>query len=1032
MIWNYLMDKKEAISFVVLAWKRTGSNLLCGILYHHPEIIMHNELFNTIDIFTYYPELLDPTRWTVLTRDLHPEEFLNEVWSSSVSTTNTHTTNATTNEEKTIIPNRPNNNNINNSTSTKTKKAVGFKSFPEHWTAVRNENAFTKAIIENQNVKKIVLKREDELAVYVSSLRADATGFYLGKRYAKNDLQVYVNPAHFQRFVNNYRNTYKNKYNSPMMKQRDTFYITYEQLVNDEEHFQNYILPKLWNFLKVDPTFPMRKESQTIKQADIDEDLSEVITNYDELEFCFRYSDVFHFAHKRKQGLLPVDSANGVVKKKLHTSNVDSTTSSDADAATWSLLLPVCSRGKRSQNTNKLRDSALVPDGINVNRFLEISREALNNQDNTLDDLLCWSMLEAVCDTLQKTATVDQLKKTEVIVGIDVDDQVYYNEVAKNRMKELLTPCHVKFVDIQKPMYGKVCFIWNHLASHSENDYVVLLGDDVHLLDVGWQSTVVQAFHAISDETGLPLGAACVCLNDISFPGFPTFPVVHRWHINAFRTLLPRQFVNQGGDPYLYELYSRFNAACFVMGCRLKNTIGGDGDARYRKHEISWQGQILTVNINKLQSLLCLDAQPPPGFVIDVVVPAYRTNNEDVLTRIATLRSSVKAYVKFWLVVDNPDPDNLNEVKTLAAQLNEKQWQLCDDGNYYVNVMHYDDNRGASYARNVGYNHSTADWIIFLDDDAYPEDNLLDAYIGAIKRYPDGKVFVGQTALPNSCNMWTEMLQTCNVGYFYSIAKRMVHPSWGVTANLMVYGSRNNRTIQFKSIYPKTGGGEDIDFVYQYKEFYSTTHDYRIVVGVPEACVHHPWWKSGGMCYSQITGWAKGDSLCITEWPKKTFLTCPNWIEHVVFIIFPLAVYTKRWGACVGSTVGVVLVEHVARKGLFYYSDAIKVTSANGCCTKNSFSAWCRAVVVAIGAGTIMSAQEIQRVVSLLQRLSLFSICRRVDWFDGQMSTIVLDIQLTSIWTFVVNVAITYVAFFVPLSLTNMKDFELSQFCLSK
>ena len=32
--------------FAVLSWKRTGSNMLCGILFNHPEVVMHNELFN--------------------------------------------------------------------------------------------------------------------------------------------------------------------------------------------------------------------------------------------------------------------------------------------------------------------------------------------------------------------------------------------------------------------------------------------------------------------------------------------------------------------------------------------------------------------------------------------------------------------------------------------------------------------------------------------------------------------------------------------------------------------------------------------------------------------------------------------------------------------------------------------------------------------------------------------------------------------------------------------------------------------------
>jgi hypothetical protein len=184
--------------------------------------------------------------------------------------------------------------------------------------------------------------------------------------------------------------------------------------------------------------------------------------------------------------------------------------------------------------------------------------------------------------------------------------------------------------------------------------------------------------YQIAKQTNkLPLGAACVCLNDITFPGFPTFPVVHQWHINLFKTLLPKQFINQGGDPYLYELYSRINAACFVPCCRLENTIGGDGDARYKKHDISWQGQILTMNLRTLQKGLgtCNTKNnnnsntgivQQHGFVLDIVVPSYRINNLEILTRIAKLRASVKAYVKFWFIIDNPYPNNLQRIKDLA------------------------------------------------------------------------------------------------------------------------------------------------------------------------------------------------------------------------------------------------------------------------------------------------------------------------------------------------------------------------------
>ena len=198
--------------FVVLSWKRTGSNLLCGILFNHPEIVMHNELFNPIDIFTYYPKVLSaemgedgtklPPRWTVMTRDLFPYDFLEFIWSGKLQ-----------NGKDEIIP---------------SFKAVGFKSFPEHWSEVRNEHIWQDAILEDLRVKKIILYRKDELAVYVSMLRADETGGYMKHEYPKN-LTFTIDPAAFQSFLDRYRHTFRKKYKSPIEK-RDTFWICYVSL----------------------------------------------------------------------------------------------------------------------------------------------------------------------------------------------------------------------------------------------------------------------------------------------------------------------------------------------------------------------------------------------------------------------------------------------------------------------------------------------------------------------------------------------------------------------------------------------------------------------------------------------------------------------------------------------------------------------------------------------------------------------------------------------------------------------------------
>jgi LPS sulfotransferase NodH len=958
-------QKYDKTRFVVLSWKRSGSSLLCGILHHHPEITMHNELFNPIDIFTYHPKALvrnkDGDRWTTLGRDLYPDGFLDHIWSGKLA------------DSEALI-----NENF---------KAVGFKSFPDHWKDVRNEPIWQRAIMDDFRVKKIVLQREDELAVFVSMMRAEKTGRYMTMAYPQN-LKLKIDPERFQIFVNNYRDTFRRKYKSPMEK-RDTFRVTYEQIV-EEENFESEILPLLWDFLGVDNTIPLRKLRETTKQADPDEDLSEVIDNYEELEFCFRHTDVLHFKQQHRHVKSPWNF------------NEDSTKKDDSDLAepeclpSWSILLPICSRTKSSVATGTVSSKEHVREKFNSNRLIDLATSSQYDSHNIAPSSLCWELLETFASSLQNTSSESQLKCTECIVGIDVDDEVFNNPGARKRVQSILSPCPVEFVDIPPQMYGRVCKIWNTLGRNAKNDFIVLLGDDIKLIDTNWQVQVVNAFHRIATETTLPFGAACVALSDMSFPGFPTFPVVHRWHLRKFGTILPKQFVNQGGDPYLFELYSRFNAASFVP-CRLHNTIGGDGDARYKKHEINWRGQILTLNLMHLQEHL--DGVKASGVCLDVVVPSYRTNNNAILKSIIELRATIKVYVRFWLVIDNPDKNHINDVSSLADELNAAN--VGKDSNYFANVIHYGENRGASFARNHGFNYSSADWVLFLDDDVIPDRNILDAYVGAIFRYPSAKVFVGLTELPPSFNTWTKMLRTCNIMFFYGVANHSIYPAWGVTANLMVRGSRFNPTIQFKNVYPKTGGGEDIDFVFQFKDWYNRQD--HIVVGVPGAKAMHPWWNSGETCYRQINGWAWGDSLCITQWPQKTYVTCPNWIEYIVFVVAPISMLFERFQAGLLTMLSVAAVEH-----LILLTRNFSSAQKNGGSRGWLYTAW-----VAFGAGTVVSAQEATRTMALIWRLSLFSLCRRVDWNDGQQPKFILDGQLGSCFHFVVNLCVTWLIMFV-------------------
>ncbi|KAL7488326.1 hypothetical protein ACHAW6_013904 [Cyclotella cf. meneghiniana] len=580
--------------FVVLSWKRTGSNLFCGILHNHPEIIMHNELFNQIDIHTYHPGALvrgkdsdgKDIKWNYLTRDLWPKVFLHQIWSGRFF-----------DKEK-----------------IKTEgKAVGFKSFVDHWVDAGNDDVFNE-ILDDFRVKKIVLKREDELAVYVSMLRAESTGIYMENPYPV-DLQVKVDIAQFQSFVNNYRRTFENKYRGPFHK-RDTFHLTYEQL-QDETTFDGTIAPCLWDFLGVSRGSVKRLQG-IVRQSSPDECLDAVISNFSELEYAFRHTDLIHFATRSPHG---DPSPHGY----LNTFKVapKSNQKTQESYHTWSILLPICSRVITellpSDTSNK--NSGVCK--FHRNKFAYLEHFADHNASNQDSESKCWERLSSFACSFKDTVSRKRKERTEFVVGIDADDLVFNIKESKDRLKQLFQPSEVVLVEIRKPMYGKVCRIWNKLGKFAKNDFIVLRGDDIILMDKGWQEEVEKQFRQISLMTSLPLGFGAVALSDVSFPGYPTFPVIHREHLNFFQTILPQPFVNQGGDPYLFELYSRWNASSFVSS-RLENTLGGDSSARYAKHDINWPGQVLSLQTRLLKAHL---GSSPDGICLDIVVPSYRMNN---------------------------------------------------------------------------------------------------------------------------------------------------------------------------------------------------------------------------------------------------------------------------------------------------------------------------------------------------------------------------------------------------------------------
>jgi hypothetical protein len=309
--------------------------------------------------------------------------------------------------------------------------------------------------------------------------------------------------------------------------------------------------------------------------------------------------------------------------------------------------------------------------------------------------------------------------------------------------------------------------------------------------------------------------------------------------------------------------------------------------------------------------------------------------------------------------------------------------------NYSVRVVVHSRNRGASAARNTGLVASSADWVLLLDDDVKPEPHLLDAYIGATLRYPNAAVLVGHTQLPvEDGRRFARAIKVAGVAYMFGVAQHLRHPPWGVTANLCVRG-RTRAPIYFGHAFPRTGGGEDIDFCLRLK---SKTED---VVAVPAAVVHHPWWGHDlPSNLKHVVGWAKGDSLCIGSNPSRAFLAAPNWLEFLLLmaLVSPWLLSSCAPASGVGYLGTVVLA-----------IPFVQVAMLTGQHWQHCNSD----LVVSVMAAMLLMAQDTTRAACHLARGDLHRLCLRFDWFDGQSVSGTAAIRRRSFVAFAVYCAVS-------------------------
>lgn len=518
--------------------------------------------------------------------------------------------------------------------------------------------------------------------------------------------------------------------------------------------------------------------------------------------------------------------------------------------------------------------------------------------------------------SLFKSLSEDRLARFMVVLAIDNDEedkaQLLVNVVKEftDQVELIINPPPKKTNNDDDPEGAEtnhepfpICRVWDEMAIRAFRtgaDWVVLLGDDIDIECSFHYRAFYRSFLDIQERCGTTgLWFGCPWWNDLSFPGFPTFPVVGKEHYKIFGSLIPKHrsknFVNQDLDPYLQRLYLKFGAAPLVAEAKLRNMHGGDtvNPPRYQPVQAKgWRDWVID-DVSLIREYY-VNGKKIPAIqectLLDVIVPSYRISMKHLLG-ICRLKIPTSFRTSFIIIVDNPkllvELYRNNDIDQASRRL---EGELATaTGNKNIRVRCNGTNLGASASRNRGIDESSAEYVLFLDDDVVPEDSLLEAYKHAINDTDNDDTvgYLGLVKFPRSSKLpilHAGVLMSY-LTFMFEIAESPMYknPAWGVTANLCV---RRLPGIHFDTAYAKTGGGEDVDFCLRLT---AATQGKEHLLSVPTAKVVHEFWPGGlRVLIPHFFNWAVGDGALYKRHPGHTYLSWPNAAEVLAIIIVPL------------------------------------------------------------------------------------------------------------------------------------------------
>jgi len=301
----------------------------------------------------------------------------------------------------------------------------------------------------------------------------------------------------------------------------------------------------------------------------------------------------------------------------------------------------------------------------------------------------------------------------------------------------------------------------------------------------------------------------------------------------------------------------------------------------------------MKASFDKLKITLYLQSMEGSS-TIDIVIPSFRLEKHYILPLIHLPKPEGWTF-RYYIVVDNPRVCVDEEIARLAAS---------DGITLLINPV----NQGASTSRNRGLEAGNGQWVLFLDDDIEADDRLLHHYVEAIMRYPDEIGYIGLVKLPSPPTVFARALMINGSMMIFGIAEEAESFAWGATANMMVKRAAVG-SVRFSTAYPKSGGGEDVDFFLKVRDN-NRSRNYKTL---KEAVVYHPWWHDGKPDFKRPFRYGVGNSYLGQFNPTYAYHDFPNTPETLFLLLVALpfiaALFPFYLGFWSKLFIGIVLAE---------------------------------------------------------------------------------------------------------------------------